>query len=338
MDWLGGGDEDDRFKTVPREVDRRYTVQVHHLGQGAYGTVFRATPRGDPNTHVAVKHVPQVFQSAQKAMRCLREISIMRQCCHPNVMSLLDVFAPPSPEYFDELWLVMRNGGFALSGVIKNASNLAGWSKVHIKFIAYQLLAALQYLHSANIAHRDLKPENVLLSDDNHVTLIDFGLARQLSAETPAQARAAAEAMATHVAAQDNEGDGPAAHAATAAPASDGNAAAAAAANGGGGGGCGGATAETANAASGTGLEERRMPKLLRKQSLWVVSRWYRAPELLLMDEQCTRSVCVCVLTFHFYFFIVGIIVIFILFLFFYFFYSSFLFLFLLYIFYIFIF
>ena len=55
-------------------------------------------------------------------------------------------------------------------------------SNSHIKWITYQLLCALKYLHSANVVHRDLKPQNILLSSNCDVKLCDFGLVRIIKA------------------------------------------------------------------------------------------------------------------------------------------------------------
>ncbi|CAH8637869.1 unnamed protein product [Schistosoma curassoni] len=52
---------------------------------------------------------------------------------------------------------------------------------VHKRFILYQLLRAVKYIHSGNVIHRDLKPSNVLLNSDCLVKLCDFGLTRSLT-------------------------------------------------------------------------------------------------------------------------------------------------------------
>jgi len=50
--------------------------------------------------------------------------------------------------------------------------------KVHKKYILYQIIKSLKFLHSGELIHRDMKPSNVLLNSDCHCKLIDFGLAR----------------------------------------------------------------------------------------------------------------------------------------------------------------
>ena len=53
--------------------------------------------------------------------------------------------------------------------------------EIHKKFIIYQTLKALKFIHSADIIHRDLKPSNIFINSDCHIKLSDFGLARTLN-------------------------------------------------------------------------------------------------------------------------------------------------------------
>lgn len=53
--------------------------------------------------------------------------------------------------------------------------------EIHKKYIIYQMLKALKYLHSGDLIHRDLKPSNLLLNSECHLEVADFGLARSVS-------------------------------------------------------------------------------------------------------------------------------------------------------------
>jgi len=65
-----------------------------------------------------------------------------------------------------------------LKKVIKSKITL---SELHIQVIVYNLLCALNAIHSANVLHRDIKPSNILIDEDCGIKLCDFGLARSFS-------------------------------------------------------------------------------------------------------------------------------------------------------------
>ena len=52
---------------------------------------------------------------------------------------------------------------------------------VHKKYVLYQVLKGIKYMHSGELIHRDLKPSNILLDSDCLAKLADFGLARSIA-------------------------------------------------------------------------------------------------------------------------------------------------------------
>jgi len=54
---------------------------------------------------------------------------------------------------------------------------------IHKKYVIYQVLKALKYMHSGELLHRDIKPSNLLLNSDCHVKLCDFGLCRSVNTD-----------------------------------------------------------------------------------------------------------------------------------------------------------
>eukprot|EP00055_Hartaetosiga_balthica_P004422 m.11529 g.11529 ORF g.11529 m.11529 type:complete len:548 (+) comp3854_c0_seq1:141-1784(+) len=126
---------------------------------------------------VAIKklHKEKVFQSSQAAKQVYREILLLKELIHFNVVKLVDVFFSAK----DDLYIVMEKMPADLAQLI--ASDYL--QDNHIDYIVYGLIRGLLFIHSAGIIHRDLKPSNILISDAMDVKICDFGWARPAEAD-----------------------------------------------------------------------------------------------------------------------------------------------------------
>ena len=153
----------------PVVIDERWVLGPL-LGTGGSGRVWRATDRVT-GEEVALKMVRVV--SAAHRLRVAREIRAMQALQIAGVVQLRAV-----GEHGGDPFLVMELlGGSRFPG----ASATGGWRAIAQPFIA--LLQVLAQVHAAGFVHRDLKPDNALVSADGHVTLLDFGLAREMVGE-----------------------------------------------------------------------------------------------------------------------------------------------------------
>ena len=159
-------------------VRREYDIDGEELGRGCYGVVRRATHLQTGECR-AVKVVSKEDKDEKGLRNVHREIAVMRQLNHENVIRLHDVF-----ESRHHFYILMEPamGGQLLEKILI----VRRLSEDEAACVFQQLLHAVAYLHAQGIVHRDIKCENVLYSEPGftgRIKLIDFGLSRVV--ETP---------------------------------------------------------------------------------------------------------------------------------------------------------
>ena len=164
--------QDEEVDKVEEHIKKRFIFQKK-VGQGAYGVVFKVIDK-KTKEQVALKKLFGAFQDEVDSQRTFREVMLLQELNgHDNIIRLLNVI---KAENDLDLYLVFDYMEADLFNVIR--ANIL--QDIHKKFIIYQILKALKFIHSADIIHRDLKPSNIFINSDCHIKLGDFGLARTL--------------------------------------------------------------------------------------------------------------------------------------------------------------
>lgn len=148
----------------------KYIYSTDSIGHGSYSTVYKGF-NTETDQLVAVKIINKQKLSENLKIKIYEEISLLYDFRHPNIITLYDY-----TEDADNFYMVIEYcAGGDLSEYIRKKHITESLAK---NFMC-QLISALQYLHSKNIAHRDLKPHNVLLRD-GVIKLTDFNFAKEL--------------------------------------------------------------------------------------------------------------------------------------------------------------
>ena len=155
----------------------RYRI-IKAVGDGTYGSVLKATT--DKGETVAIKKMKKLFYTWDECIK-LREVQSLKILSHPNIVKLREVIREN-----DELFFVFEYLDQNIYQLTKDAKKFLDESK--IKWILYQIVLGLAYMHKHGFFHRDMKPENLLVTgSDSHplVKLADFGLAREIRSRPP---------------------------------------------------------------------------------------------------------------------------------------------------------
>lgn len=147
--------------------------KIEKIGEGTYGVVYKARDRAT-GRFIALKKIRLENEVEGVPSTAIREIALLKELRHPNVVRLLDVV--PCDQ---KLYLVFEYMAEDLKKHIDRAASCKSSLAVNlVKSYLWQLLQGIAYCHSHRILHRDLKPQNLLIDLEGNIKLADFGLAR----------------------------------------------------------------------------------------------------------------------------------------------------------------
>ncbi len=162
----------------PTLLKQRYQI-IAKLGHGGFAAVYKVQDLQLPSTFRAIKEMDDNLLSPQEKQKAVlafqQEAQILARLTHPNLPRIHDYF-----EEQQHWYLVMDyiDGETLESALVRSPQGKLPVEKVIL--YALQLCTVLNYLHTQMppIIFRDLKPSNILITPDDHLYLIDFGIAR----------------------------------------------------------------------------------------------------------------------------------------------------------------
>lgn len=149
-------------------LDNRYEI-IKMLGKGGMSTVYLAKDKR-LNKNWAVKEVKESFRDQ---VDLSAEPNILKNLNHSGIPKIIDIFNENDNLYIVEDYIEGNN----LEQYIKMNSDI---SITSILSITTKICEILEYLHGLEppIIYRDLKPQNIIISKEQQVTLVDFGISR----------------------------------------------------------------------------------------------------------------------------------------------------------------
>ncbi|XP_055354330.1 calcium/calmodulin-dependent protein kinase kinase 1-like [Paramacrobiotus metropolitanus] len=156
----------------------QYKLSNETLGHGTYSIVKLAYNTED-NTHYAMKILSKkklmkkhrlTRKAGDPMQEAYREIAILKKLNHPNIIRLIEVLDDPHEDSLYMVFELLERGEVLVVPTEKPLTETVAWRYFR------DLVLGVEYLHHNGILHRDLKPSNLLLDDNDHLKIADFGL------------------------------------------------------------------------------------------------------------------------------------------------------------------
>lgn len=150
------------------DTKERMVERQKEIGKGKWGIVYSGRWKG---RKVAIKDLPSLFSDGEGVnYQVIREVKMLRDMSHPNVMNALDIVIDES--VVSIVFELMKTDleKVLYEDVVMSLGEAKGFCAM--------LLEGLEFLHSNFIYHRDIKPANLLVSSRGVLKIADFGYAR----------------------------------------------------------------------------------------------------------------------------------------------------------------
>jgi eukaryotic-like serine/threonine-protein kinase len=161
---------------IATQVKGRYHI-LKKIGQGGMGVVFQANDTL-LNRIVAYKVLPPSVRDNPDTLESfLSEARVAAGINHNNIVTVYDTGTEVAEPYI----IMEYVDGVSIKQILERISKMPVKDIIEV---AKQVCYGLEHAHSKNVIHRDIKPANIMISRDNVIKIMDFGLARMLNATT----------------------------------------------------------------------------------------------------------------------------------------------------------
>ncbi|XP_006807153.1 cyclin-dependent kinase 1-like [Neolamprologus brichardi] len=147
-------------------------LKIEKIGEGTYGVVYKGKHKATGQI-VAMKKIRLESEEEGVPSTAVREVSLLQELKHPNVVRLLDVLMQES-----RLYLIFEFLSMDLKKYLDSIPSGQYMDAMLVKSYLYQILEGIYFCHCRRVLHRDLKPQNLLIDNKGVIKLADFGLAR----------------------------------------------------------------------------------------------------------------------------------------------------------------